>query len=459
MIQQSYGAFAPDRHAEREVAAEQSRWQWGRYPLLLFFALAVDILTPFLIWKNMLPSATRWLSDAAILVMLLWMLARMFAFNRFPLAFPFALALALIGATTAVLEGQAALATVWGLWVMFRYPLLGLFTYLQPTYGDKFAAQIKWACMALLGFQVFVQLMQFATGEIAGDDLAGTFGYRGVGQLSNLLFFITCVALGHWLAKRDLRLLVWVAALGVVASSLGAIKFFTAALTILTLISLIIYLMRGGRLSHLFIPLVLLALAGAIYLTFYNTVVADVRDDSRPFENYLNLDTALNNFTLLEFDTRTGRYQFGRLFALTYGWQLIQRDTPTLLFGMGVGARNESRSLGIIGSGLLEDHYGVTSSTSILVLMQEIGLFGLTMFALFIGWVVVALWRAARADPHSDLAVLCYALILFSLCWPIWLWYHQIWVFSVTMMLYWGTMGYVFNQIHSRQSAQREAAR
>lgn len=426
--------------------------KWLDYPLLLLVALFADLLTPLLIWKHILPDAVRWISDLAVATLLLWTLARMVVFNRVPLAFPLMLTLTAVGVTTAGFEGQQGVATAWGWWVMFRYPMLGIYTYLQPAWPENFARPIKLFCVVTLGFEVLVQIGQFLNGQIAGDDLAGTFGRHGVGHLSNLLFFTLCLVLAHWLVKRDGRLVVIVAVLGSIASSLAAIKFFPVALVILATTTGLLYWLRGGNLLNVLLYFCLLSGAAFIFVTIYNYAVVDVRADSRPFETYLQLDT-LDNFENVAYDPDLDRYQLGRTFAAKHGWQLIQRDGATLLFGMGLGARNESRSLGIVGKGLQGDDYGTASGTSLLVLMQELGLAGLGVFGLFIMWVVVALFRAMRTDSSSDLTILRYGLILYSIFWPLWLWYHQIWEFSVTMMLYWGSLGYALNRVH--QAADR----
>jgi hypothetical protein len=39
-----------------------------------------------------------------------------------------------------------------------------------------------------------------------------------------------------------------------------------------------------------------------------------------------------------------------------------------------------------------------------------------------------------------------YGLLLFSLFWPVWLWYASVWVMRAPMLLYWMLLGYIFNR-------------
>ena len=73
-------------------------------------------------------------------------------------------------------------------------------------------------------------------------------------------------------------------------------------------------------------------------------------------------------------------------------------------------------------------------------------------------WVAVVLLRDISRYPQSDGAQLRYALLLFSLLWPIWLWYRAVWAFPVPMLLYWVTLGYVLNDARKRHMRPAEAA-
>ncbi len=408
--------------------------------LLLLAAFAVDLLTPFLVWKGILPSGVRWLSDLAVAGVLVLTLVHILSFDHIPKAVLLILSMSLIGITVALFEGQSILATAWGWWLFFRYLFVGIFAYLQPIWPKNFARWLIHLCIVILTFEVVVQFGQYFNGEIPGDNLAGTFGRNGTASLIIFILFTFCLALGQWLTDGKWQWLAWTLVLGGISSVLGEIKLFPFVILALGVATLFIKILQGRRLHKLLIYLVLLGAVTLIFTNFYNTVVAEERG-TRRLEEFLELQTLKNylNFTRSE----GGRYELGRGFALTLGWEIIQKDTTTFLFGMGLGARGESVALGIAGEGLRQSYYGFTSGTSLLVLMQELGVIGLAIIGGVILWIIITLARDIKLDPGSNVTILRYALILFSIGWPVWLWYTSVWATSVTMLLYWVTLGYV----------------
>jgi hypothetical protein len=127
----------------------------------------------------------------------------------------------------------------------------------------------------------------------------------------------------------------------------------------------------------------------------------------------------------------------GRNYAIQYGWSRIRSDVTTLLFGMGLGARGESRTLGTAGEALVGGHLGLNTGTSLLVIMQETGVVGLSVLGGLIVWLSATLWRQVRRHPQSQTNAPRYGLILFTMLWPLWLWYSTAWTFRVPMLLYW----------------------
>jgi hypothetical protein len=67
-------------------------------------------------------------------------------------------------------------------------------------------------------------------------------------------------------------------------------------------------------------------------------------------------------------------------------------------------------------------------------------------------WVVWKLLRHAKITPDRYLAMLEYGLALFTLFWPLWLFYHKAWSFGGMMMFYWITLGFVANQIYANKN-------
>ncbi|MEZ4677490.1 MAG: hypothetical protein R2932_25070 [Caldilineaceae bacterium] len=222
-------------------------------------------------------------------------------------------------------------------------------------------------------------------------------------------------------------------------------KVYPAALLAIAGVVSVLYLWRGGQIYKIFNYTMVLAIALVAFLMLYNLVISEGRGVRR-LEAYSDPSQVLKYLNNVNYNSDTGRYNLGRGFALTYGWQLIQRDTTTMLFGMGIGARNESSSLGIVGQGLRDSEYGLTSGTSLLVMMQETGLVGLAVFGFFSIWMIIVLLQDIYRDPNSDITVLRYGIVIFSLFWPLWLWYHRAWNFGPSMILYWALVGYLLSQ-------------
>ena len=199
--------------------------------------------------------------------------------------------------------------------------------------------------------------------------------------------------------------------------------------------------------------LAIFVVSGVAFVPLYNTFVSDARG-TRQLQEYLNPDTRNQYLDSIHYDEQRGTYTFGRNAAFSIGLTSIQRDATTALFGMGMGARSESTSLGIVGKALEQGYYGLNSGTTLLVFMQEIGLLGILLFVIISWGVAARLWPFLRVCRETDLVALCYGLMLSALLWPFWLWYHQVWVFAIFNLLYWGTLGYVFNQIRGHDWSQ-----
>ena len=440
----SEGFLLANRTADTEnskLAKGISQQFWTKYAFLLLIAasFSIDFFSPYLVRMNVLPSSVRYLADAAIMGLFILLLFRSIVYDKIPL--PLFLIFSVLGVwgLVATFEGQAALATVWGAWRLFKYPIIGILTCLQPFWPNNFHETFRVVCLRLLQVNVLLQAYQYLTGHIPGDHLSGFFGKHGVSPLLFLIIFCFSVALGRWLAESKWDMLLWVLPLGAIASGLGEMKLFPFVIVALGLVTFVVQLLRGRQYQKLFFYVVFIAVVTVSFGMFYNTVVAEARGTLR-IEEYLNIDT-LDEYLNRSYRRDNGNYYLGRGFALQLGWDTIQRDGTTLLFGMGIGTRSESTTLGVAGAGLVESVYGLNSGTSLLVMMQEYGVVGLLLFELFMLWVVFALWIDVERYPKSQYNTLRFAIILLSLLWPIWLWYSQTWTFGVFMTLYWGTMG------------------
>ena len=409
------------------------------YPWLLLIAVAVEFLTPILIDKGVLPGAARFLSDAAMLAMLAQILLRMLAFDRIPVVVILIAAVSAIGITVAFFEGQQVAATTWGWWQLFRFPLIGLYAYLQPVWPRRMAEWFVRGVVWFLAFEVVVQIGQYASGELVGDQLAGTFGNHGTSHLVMYISLVLAMALGEWLVFNRWRTLALVLLMGGLSSALGEMKLFPFAVVLMAGSALVIYLINGGQIHRVFVYAAILAAALIAFGVAYDVLVADAMGLPK-FEDYLDFSKT-DGYLSQTYVTSSGNYYLGRTFSMQYGWQSIQRDLSTSLFGMGIGARSESVTLGVVGSALQQGYYRNSSGTSLLVLMQEIGMAGIALFFAFVIGLAVRLYRDARRWPAGYITVMRYGLILFSVGWPLWIWYGFLWN-SPAMLLYWAAVGY-----------------
>jgi hypothetical protein len=413
-------------------------------------AFCVDLFTPFLIWKGIIPAEIRWLSHLTIAIMILVTIFRMLIFNHIPRSFLLMLIVAIIWATVALRYGQGILPTAWGLWLLFQFPLVGLFAYLQPNQPKVVSEYVQKFSLIILSLEVGIQLVQYAFGEPVGDNLAGFFGKNGTGNAVIFAIMVNCLYLGIWINKKHWRGLVFAMLLGAISSVLGEMKLFPYALAISGFLAVLIYANRHRTLHVVFTyaPLILTVALGFVYV--YNQIVPGAT--RVPFQTYLESPAALSRYLNRadSYSTSRGLYtDIGRGYALSYGLESIQESPMTLLFGFGLGARSESRTLGTAGIGLTTGGLGLSVGTSLLILMQEMGLVGLILLGIFILWIINTLVSDIRRYPTSPATSLRYGLLFSSILWPIWLWYANVWTMRVPMLLYWYLLGYVLSESHN----------
>jgi hypothetical protein len=426
--------------------------------LLFLVALATDLVTPFLIWKGILPAYTRWISHAAVAAMILGAYARMMVYDRVPGSVWVMAWVSIVGTSVALLGGQGLSATIWGSYILFQWPLVGLYAYLERYWPQRFAQRLRTFCIAILGVELAVQIGQYLSGERPGDNLAGTLGWHGTGHLEIFILLVTCLALGQWLAQQKWTTLLWILGLGSASSVLGEMKLFPFAVLALAVVTMVIFVVRGGQLRKLAPFAVPLAVGLVFFVAAYDATISPTGGGS--FRRILEPRFLAGYLDRSERVATGGKYVYdiGRNYALAYGWNEIRRDAMTFLFGMGLGARGESNTLSTAGVALLEGRLGLSTGTSLFVMMQELGLVGMAVVGGSLLWIVVTLWQGIRNDPQSEAVELRYALLLFTLLWPLWLWYGTVWYYRVPMLLYWVALGYVLSEpwrSHLRTSQPR----
>jgi hypothetical protein len=425
---------------------EKKNWLKSLNSLLLI-ALLTDLLTPFLIWKGVIPAQVRWASHMALAFIILFCFCRMLVYNQIPPMFWLIVAYSLIWVFVALARGQGLVPTIWGWWLTFQFPFVALFLYLGSFWPTGFPKLFRTAILAILALEVAVQCVQYLQGEIIGDDLAGSFGQKGTGNLILFILVVDSLFLGHWTATKKGKGMIIALLLSLVSSVLGEMKLFFVGLLGMGLIAFVMYAIRYRTFLKLLIysGLFILTLLGYMYI--YNAI--NPYASNTPIQTYLTDPQALYdylNFQRKYYINGSVYTDMGRNAALMVGWESIQSDPVTFLFGWGIGSRSESNTLGTAGLGIEQGDLGLTSGTGLLVKMQETGVIGLAFLGCFFLWVIVRMFKGLARRPDSEASEIRYALILFTILFPILLWYNNAWILRVPMLLYWTMLAYTLSE-------------
>ncbi len=235
-------------------------------------------------------------------------------------------------------------------------------------------------------------------------------------------------------------------ALSVVANLLAENKLIVVAIFALGLLAAVIFGIKY-KVPVYMIGLYFVLIIGALYSFYFLYDRIFPSSGGTSLESYLTQPARLQNYLNFTSDqTRFGSAYvwMGRNYALTLGWNALQRDDWSFLFGYGLGSRSESRTLGTAGVGFQQQYVGLSVGTSLVAMMQELGMVGLAVLWGFFIWLIIILARDIRRYPDSPAVGLRYAIILFTVLWPLWLWYSTAWTHRTPMLLYWLIVGYVF---------------
>jgi hypothetical protein len=423
----------------------------GSGNILILIAVCVDFFTPILIWKGIIPANLRWISHAAVLIMMIGCIFRMIAKDSIPPVFLWMIAFSILWVSVAIYQEQGLLTTIWGWWLFFQFPFIGLFTYLSPNLPEKFPETFRKIVILMLVFEVAIQIIQYLSGEAIGDNLAGSFGKNGTGNLIIFLIFIDCMYLGYWITSKKWIALVFVLSLSMLSSILGELKLFPFAILAIGFLAAIIFAFKYHTLFKLVKYFVVIGVILVSFFYLYNNVVMKGKNNTlqQLITNPQKLIGYLNS-TTRSYEDGFHFTDIRRNAALRIGWSSLQKDHFTLLFGWGLGSRSESKSLNITGVGLSSGNLGLSVGTSLLVMMQELGILGLLFLGIFFIWVILKLFQGIRDHPDSNITEFRYGLLLFTIFWPVWLWYNTAWTLRVPMLLYWFSLGYVLSKNNSR---------
>jgi hypothetical protein len=221
-------------------------------------------------------------------------------------------------------------------------------------------------------------------------------------------------------------------------------KLFPVTIIVIGLIAIALYTIKYKAPGKMLFFLALIFVVVMAFSYFYNIIVPDA--DTLPLQGYITNPSALYGYLNNSYrhSREGGVYtDIGRGDAVRIGWQSLQKTPLTLLFGYGLGTRSESQTFGTAGVALTTGDLGLSVGTSMLVLMQEMGLLGMFALGGLILWILLSLFVDIRGNPDSPVTELRYALLLFSLLWAVWLLYATSWTMRVPMLLYWLSLGYV----------------
>jgi hypothetical protein len=411
--------------------------------LLILVALLCDLLTPILIFYLGLPVMLRYIGHLAIFAFIVIGFVRMLGKKEFSKVIWIILFISVIGIVVALLNGQGVVSTVYGWWLMFKYPLFGLFVYLQDDWN--FAERIRVWCIPILCVEVVVQILEYFSGVLPGDFLAGTLSTQGgTAHLALLINLVLALAFGYWIAYKKLNQVFLVIGLGIVSSVLGEIKLFYFSMILMAIIAIIVMVLRRRNVISV-IPYAIATILGAwIFPKFYDLIVPSAI--YRPFNSYFNLNIVDKSLTSI-FGYTAGIYNVGRLYMINYVWKQISSNLISLLFGFGVGARAVSSVFGEAGVALTRGTLGYNTGTSLAVVMGEMGLLGLFAFSVFWIWSSVSIWKMINFEGDPKVSSLSVGVFLYTLLWPLWLFYTTAWVFPVPNILFWLFLGYLFRLV------------
>jgi len=419
---------------------------------LIIAALLTEIFSPILIWKAGLPSAFRWISAGSVFLVIVIGLIQMLRRNKVPWVLILVLALILIGVVQAFTNGGSPTSILWGIWQMFKYPLLGIIVSQQEDFSSELTKKVYLWGFLLLMVQIIVQLLQYIFGETDPDQLAGTFSqYRwgGTTPLVLVLIFISCLFLCRWIVSNKSMSVIIVFLLASFSSVLGELKIFFPvyfSIVIISLIFLIIYKKWRKIFS-------LLILVGLFFCTLQllqnkpiNTNLTFDVNNAFDYSRYLDPEVFYKYFNTTQQWSSDAGFTPGRNYYITQVVRIISHDPVTLWFGMGIGAQSESKTLGTVGSAIQQGDLGNVSGTSLTVLLGEYGILGIISFALSVILILINLAALSRSSNSPNHLGLINALFVFSLFWPIWVWYSSSWILGAPMIIYWTLLGYIFQQ-------------
>jgi len=310
-------------------------------------------------------------------------------------------------------SGVLALIVAQRGWILALLVMLALKTAYGRFDRDRLYALLVYAGLAssvVSALQRFL-VVPFVSGPDAGDRVTGLFS---VGYIQ-VYFHLFCIAvvLAYWLNGREViphpfrALLVLFLSLGVGNERASLPYLMSVILFVIWRCGLRQSLRRGGRLiaALLVLPGVMLGVFSLIYQRTYGEEEQRSYGDAMTDQNYLKRYMFGDENTQF---TSGGALRRGA--AVLWAWREISDRRDQLLLGEGPGATAESRLPG--GTGRLARKYPgyAINRTSLSMLLADLGLVGLALYAL----LLASVWRARDPADRPEHARVREAFVMIS---------------------------------------------
>lgn len=329
---------------------------WGafiiiRFPAIGLYALFIGVFS--LDWLSrvlqILPSASRYLTDVILALLLVAAVGRLLGAKKLPRRTPIdapVLALMLIGVFSAMVNGNPLLLTLAGFRTLFK-PLLLFYIVVNLTWAPRTLRYLIYLLVALELVQIPIMLVQVSLYGGGGDLVTGTFGYYATGIVTIVTLTIMALLYGQALTQAENR---WRAVLyGLLGASLfipvilseAKAGFLIAPFMLLALFSdsLIRYLARVRT-------WLILLLFAAVF--FAGVQVMPAINPRSQLVQFLQSPTRI----ITDYDRpldQTNGIPASRLGDLQFAWQLVTASPLNLVFGFGPAQSVETTFLGVTG--------------------------------------------------------------------------------------------------------------
>ena len=367
-----------------------------RFPAVGLYTLFIGVFS--LDWLarvlQVLPSASRYLTDVILVLLLMAVILRLVSqkkqLRRTPIDLP-VIAIVVVGAISAIINSDPLLLTFAGFRTLFK-PILLFYILVNLNWNMQTFKHLIYLLIVLELFQIPVMLVQVQLYGGGGDFVTGTFGYFATGTVAIVALVVMALLYGQAITQTKYR--VRALFYGLLGSSLfipiilGEAKagFFIAPFMLLFLFS--------GRLARYLTRvrtwLTVLFFAGIFFIGIQLMPTINPRSQLVQFLQSPELIIA-------EYDRPleiTNGVPKSRLGDLQFAWQLVTGNPQNLVFGFGPAQSVETTFLGVTGE--LRKTYDLGIFLGFHQLSRtllEWGLAGLLAYLL----AILAVYRAIRS--------------------------------------------------------------